>query len=144
MCRDPEIRYSGTGEKAMAIARMTVAVNRRYKKEGGPTADFFTCIAFGKSASFAEKYLKQGYKVTIRGSMIQDNYTNKEGHKVTAWNLTVDELDFGESRGNDTDSNPYYATPKNEPGPEAAADKNPESKFMDIPDELGDEGFPFA
>lgn len=135
LCRDPEVRYS-QGANSTSIARMTVAVNRRYKREGEADADFFNCVAFGKNAEFAEKYLKQGNKVIIRGSMKQDDYTNKDGNKVYSWVLNIDEIDFGESKPSGDKAADAQKKPKAEKKPAAAEPKVDENGFMDIPDDL--------
>ena len=81
LTRDPEVRYS-QGASQTAIARFSLAVDRRWKREGEPDADFFNCTVFGRQADFVEKYLRQGTKVVITGRVQNDNYTNKEGQKV--------------------------------------------------------------
>lgn len=132
--RDPEIRYAGSGETTTAIARFSVASNRKYKREGEPDADFFNCVAFGKNATFIEKYIQQGNLVIIRGWMKQDNYTNKDGQKVYQWNLNVDEIDFGQSKkeNSNTDSSASAQKPK-----KAKEEPKTDSEgFMDIPDDL--------
>lgn len=138
LCRDPEVRYTGTGDKTTSIARFTVAVNRLFKREGKADADFFNCVCFGKNASFAEKYLTQGAKVVIRGRMEQDDYTNKDGQKVYTWNLNVDEIDFGESKRTESAPNDKPAKSKKA----KAQVEEDENGFMNIPDEL-DEDMPF-
>lgn len=91
---DPETR-TGTGT---TITRYTLAVDRRFKRDGEPEADFFNCTAFGKSAEFADKYFKKGIKIVVVGRMEQDNYTNKDGNKVYAWKVIVEEQEFAESK----------------------------------------------
>ena len=81
LTRDPEIRYS-QGNDQMAIARYTLAVDRRFNRNGDQTADFINCVAFGRSAEFAEKYLKQGTKIVATGRIQTGSYTNKDGNKV--------------------------------------------------------------
>lgn len=100
LTRDPEVRYT-TGEKPTAIARYTLAVDRRFKKEGQQNADFITCVAFGRDGEFAEKYLKQGTKVCISGRIQTGSYTNRDGHKVYTTDIVVEEYDFAESKKND-------------------------------------------
>ena len=78
LTRDPEVRYS-QGENTMAIARYTIAVNRRFKREGDPEADFIRCVVFGRAAEFAEKYFRQGLRIAISGRIQTGSYTNKEG-----------------------------------------------------------------
>ena len=80
LTRDPEVRYS-QGEKAMAIARYTLAVNRRFKRDGEPDADFIPCVAFGKAGEFAEKYFKQGMRIVISGRIQTGSYTANDGSK---------------------------------------------------------------
>ena len=98
LTRDPEVRYSQT-DSNMAIARFSLAVDRRYKKQGDTvTADFFNCTAFGKQAEFVEKYLKQGTKIVVTGRIQNDNYTNKDGQKVYSVQVMVEEIEFAESK----------------------------------------------
>lgn len=126
---DPEVRYS-TGDNATAIARFRVAVNRR--KKAGETqqeADFIPCVAFGKTAEFAEKYLKKGTKVNIEGRLTSGSYTNKDGVKVYTLEVTVEDMEFAESKGSNSDSSDQ---------PQAAGGGG----FMNIPDGI-DEQFPF-
>lgn len=101
LTRDPEVRYSQT-DSNMAIAKFSLAVDRRYKKQGDTvTADFFNCTAFGKQGEFVEKYLKKGIKVVVTGRIQNDNYTNKDGQKVYSVQIMVEELEFTESKSND-------------------------------------------
>lgn len=94
LTRDPEVRYVNDNK----IGRYTLAVDRRFKREGEPDADFFNCTVFGKSAEFAENYFKQGTKLIIVGRIESDNYTNKDGEKVYGWRVVVDEQEFAESK----------------------------------------------
>lgn len=109
LTRDPDIRYS-QGADSMAVARFTLAVDRRMgRKEGAEqqTADFISCVAFGKTAEFAEKYLKQGTKVAAVGRIQSGSYTNKDGQKIYTTDVILDEIEFAESKGaheNETDS----------------------------------------
>lgn len=133
LTRDPEVRYS-QGDSQMTIARFSLAVDRRFKKQGDTvTADFFNCTAFGKQGEFVEKYLKQGIKILLTGHIQNDNYTNKEGQKVYAIQIIVEELEFAESKssqGSNDNSQPNQG--------EADADG-----FMNIPDSI-DSTLPFA
>lgn len=96
LTRDPEVRYAeGSGA---AVARYSLAVNRSYKREGEPEADFFNCVVFGSGAEFADKYLKQATKIVIRGRVENDNYTNKNGEKVYGTRIVVEQQDFAESK----------------------------------------------
>ena len=97
--REPEVRYS-QGENATAIARYTLAVDRRFKKEGEQTADFIGCVAFGNQAQFAEKYLRQGTKIAISGRIQTGSYTNRDGQKVYTTDIVIEEQEFAESKGN--------------------------------------------
>lgn len=96
LTRPPELRYGQNNQNA--IARFSLAVDRRWKREGEPEADFFNCTVFGKQAEFAEKYLTQGTKVVITGHIQNDNYTNKEGQKVYSVQIIVEEIEFAESK----------------------------------------------
>ena len=97
LTRDPEVRYS-QGQNAMAIARYTIAVDRRFAKNEQQSADFISCVCFGKSAEFAEKWLKQGIKICITGRIQTGSYTNKEGAKVYTTEVVVEEQEFAESK----------------------------------------------
>ena len=82
LTRDPEVRYSTSGDNQLAIARYTLAVDRRFKRDGDQSADFIRCVAFGRSGEFAEKYLHKGIKIAVCGRIQTGSYTNKEGQKV--------------------------------------------------------------
>lgn len=99
LTKDPEVRYT-QGDNSMAIASFSVAVNRKFKRENEPEADFFNCTAFGRQAQFVEKYLKKGTKILLSGRVQNDNYTNKEGQKVYSVSIIVEEIEFAESKGN--------------------------------------------
>lgn len=99
LTKDPDIRYS-QGDNPTAIARYTLAVDRRGKKvEGQPSADFINCVAFGKNAEFAEKYLHKGIKIAVTGRIQTGSYTNKDGQKVYTTEIVVDSSEFVESKG---------------------------------------------
>ena len=138
LTRDPEIRYS-QGENAMAIARYTLAVDRRFKRDGEQSADFINCLAFGKSAEFAEKYLHQGTKILVEGRIQTGSYTNKDGQKVYTTEVVVEESEFAESKANSSapSNNSYQASP----APSPSADIG--DGFMNIPDGI-DEELPFS
>lgn len=130
LTRDPEVRYS-QGASQTAIARFSLAVDRRWKREGEPDADFFNCTVFGKQADFVEKYLRQGTKVVITGRVQNDNYTNKEGQKVYSVQIIVEEIEFAESKNAATSNvggSSYQADSR--PSPSQAAGDG----FMSIPD----------
>ena len=99
LTKDPEIRYT-TGENATAVVRYTLAVDRRFKREGDASADFIPCVAFGKAAEFAEKYFKKGTKITVTGRIRTGSYTNKEGVKIYTTDVAVEEQEFAESKNN--------------------------------------------
>lgn len=100
LTRDPDIRYSGSGEGSMCVARFTLAVDRRRTAQDGQReADFISCTAFGKQAEFAEKYLHQGTKITLSGRIQTGSYTNREGQKVYTTDVVIEEMEFAESKG---------------------------------------------
>lgn len=132
LTRDPEVRYS-QGANATAVGRYTIAVDRRFKREGEPDADFFNCTTFGKSAEFAEKYLRQGTKILVTGRIESDNYTNKDGQKVYGFRVLVEEQEFAESKNASAGSNA---------GGSASAPTTSADGFMNIPDGV-DEELPF-
>lgn len=125
LTRDPEVRYS-QGEKPMAIARYSLAVNRRFKREGEADADFINCVAFGSQGEFAEKYLKKGMKIAVSGRIQTGSYTNKDGNKVYTTDIVVEEHDFCESKSSENNESAQ---------PNAA----PSDDFMNIPDGLEEE-----
>lgn len=130
LTRDPEIRYS-QGESATCVARFTLAVDRRFKKQGDDqTADFINCVAFGRTAEFAEKYLHQGTKVVGCGRIQTGSYTNKDGQRVYTTDVVLEEVEFAESK-NASSQNAGGFTPTNRPEPSQAVDG-----FMNIPDGL--------
>lgn len=130
LTRDPDVRYS-QGENTSTIARFTLAVDRRYKKEGDTqTADFITCVAFGKTGEFIEKYGKQGTKFVVEGRIQTGSYTNKDGNKVYTTDVVVETVEFAESKASGQSEN------RQQP--------EPEDGFMSIPDGIDDEGLPFA
>lgn len=97
LVRDPEIRYS-SGEKAIAIGRYTLAVDRKFHRDGEPTADFIGCLCFGKHAEVAEKYFRQGLKIVVTGRIQTRSYTNRDGQKVYTTEVVVEEQEFAESK----------------------------------------------
>ena len=128
LTRDPDIRYSQSDGKA--IARYTLAIDRRGKDQ---QADFISCVAFGKSAEFAEKYLKRGTKIAITGHIITGNYTDRDGRKVYTTDIAVDEHEFVESKKQE---------PANDNGSFQDMDTMNEG-FMAIPDNVDEAGLPF-
>lgn len=97
LTRDIEVRYS-TGERPTAIARYTLAVQRRFNREGEQDADFVSCVAFGKAAEFAEKYFRQGTKIVIAGRIQTGSYINRDGRKIHTTDVVVEEQEFAESK----------------------------------------------
>ena len=138
LTRDPEVRYS-QGEGQMAIARFSLAVDRRFKRQGDTvTADFFNCTAFGKQGEFVEKYLKQGTKIVVTGRIQNDNYTNKEGQKVYSVQIIVEEIEFAESKNAAGGGSSF----QNAPAGGNQEPMMPEDGFMNIPDGI-DNTLPF-
>lgn len=137
LTRDPDVRHSGE-DNSMAIARYTLAVDRRFRRDGNDQgADFIGCVAFGRSAEFAEKYLRQGTKMVITGRIQTGSYTNKDGQKVYTTDVVVEEQEFAESKKASDET--QTTTPvqshnrQEQPGPDG---------FMNIPDGI-DEELPF-
>jgi len=137
LTRDPEVRYS-QGENALAIARYSLAVDRRFKRDGEQTADFINCVVFGKSAEFTEKYFRQGMKVTISGRIQTGSYTNKDGVKVYTTEVVVEEQEFAESKAA-SGANTGFQPSSPSPAPAGGASDG----FMNIPDGI-DEELPFS
>ena len=136
LTRDPEIRFA-QGENALAIARFTLAVDRRFKRDGNDqTADFISCVAFGKTAEFCERYAHQGTKLVVEGRIQTGSYTNKDGNKVYTTEVVVENTEFAESK-NSSGEGGFTQTARPEPI-SAAGDG-----FMNIPDGVDDEGLPF-
>lgn len=138
LTRDPDVRYT-TGENPLAIARYTLAVDRRFHKDGEATADFISCVVFGRAAEFAEKYFRQGLKITISGRIQTGSYTNREGQKVYTTEIVVEEQEFAESKSSGDNGAAYYPTKQTpSPAPADGADG-----FMNIPDGIEEE-LPFS
>ena len=129
LTKDPDIRYS-QGEKSTAIARFTLAVDRKFKQDGQPTADFINCLAFGKRAEFVEKYCRKGTKLVVEGSWQTGNYTNKDGNKAYTNDCLVESCEFAESKSSEQNNN---SSNQNNMGGDG---------FMNIPDGI-DEELPF-
>ena len=133
LTRDPEVRYS-QGENALAVARYTLAVDRRFKRDGEQSADFINCVVFGKSAEFTERYFRQGMRVVVSGRIQTGSYTNRDGVKVYTTDVVVEEQEFAESKNASTQS--YQTSPAAAPRVDAG------DGFMNIPDGI-DEELPF-
>lgn len=139
LTRDPDVRVS-TGERQMSIARYTLAVDRRRRSDNGgeQTADFISCVAFDRSAEFAEKYLHQGTKVVVTGRIQTGSYTNKDGQKVYTTDVVVEDQEFAESKAASANNGGFASGDR--PMPAAAA---PADGFMNLPMGVEDEGLPF-
>lgn len=111
LTRDPEVRYS-TGDNPLAIAKYTLAVDRRFKRDGEPTADFINCNVFGKGAEFAEKYLRKGIKIAVTGRIQTGSYTNQDGQKVYTTDVVVDSQEFAESKSADSEADTPATAPE--------------------------------
>ena len=145
LTRDPEVRYSA-GDNSTAVARYTLAVDRRFRRDGndGQSADFIGCVAFGRSAEFAEKYLRQGTKVVVTGRIQTGSYTNRDGQKVYTTEVIIEDQEFADSKnGSGGSAGAYqgggYQQPASRPAPSSAIGDG----FMNIPDGVEDEGLPF-
>lgn len=126
LTRDPDIRYS-QGEQSMTIARFSLAVDRRFKRDGdNQSTDFISCVAFGKTAEFIEKYVFKGTKIAVEGRIQTGSYTNNDGNKVYTTDVVVEQVEFA---GSKTDSK--------------SAAKESNDDFMNVADGLDDEGLPF-
>ena len=135
LTRDPEVRYT-QGKNANAIARFSVAVNRRFKNnEGNYDADFINCVAFSKSAEFIEKYFKKGMAIGISGRIQTGNYTNKDGVKVFTTDVVVEEAEFVESKNSGGESARSNVSVNN--------NTNSVDGFVNIPDDVEDSELPF-
>ena len=135
LTRDPEVRYT-QGDNQMAIARYTLAVDRRFNRNGDEnTADFINCVVCGKSAEFTERYCRQGMRVTVCGRIQTGSYTNRDGVKVYTTEVVVEEQEFAESK-NASGAQSY----QNAPAPAPSVDAG--DGFMNIPDGI-DEELPF-
>lgn len=126
LTRDPDVRYS-TGDN-LAIARYTLAVDRRFRRDGEAAADFINCVNFGRAAEFAEKYLRQGTKIAVSGRIQTGNYTNRDGHKVYTTEIVVEEQEFAEGK------NAGSGSSHSQPAPETDPDG-----FMNIPEGIEEE-----
>ena len=139
LTRDPEVRYS-QGDNAMAIARYTLAVDRRFSRNNGDdqqSADFICCVAFGRAGEFAEKYFRKGTKIAVTGRIQTGSYTNRDGVKVYTTDVVVEEQEFAESKNSSGNDGGFAGNANRTPEPMGAGDG-----FMNIPDGI-DEELPF-
>lgn len=132
LTRDPEVRYT-QGDNASAVARFSLAVDRRFKKDGEQTADFISCVAFGKTGEFIEKYGHKGTKFVVEGRIQTGSYTNKDGQKVYTTDVVVEQVEFAESKASADGNTANNTSNSNTPT---------DTSFMDIPDGI-DEELPF-
>ena len=132
LTRDPEIRYGGANNTA--VARYSLAVDRRFKQDGQPEADFFNIVSFGKAGEFVEKYLRKGTKIVIEGELHNNNYENKDGQMVYGMNIVTRNIEFAESKSSQDGVGGNMGTP--------APNTNAGDGFMNIPDGI-DEELPF-
>lgn len=123
LTKEPVVRYS-QGENTLAVAKYTLAVDRRFKKENEQSADFIQCVAFGKAGEFAEKYFKKGTKISVAGRIQTGSYTNNEGQKVYTTEVIVEEQEFAESKASSEQAPPI---------------NNATDDFVSIPDGVSDE-----
>jgi len=133
LTRDPEVRYT-QGDNTSAVARFSLAVDRRFKKDGEQTADFINCVAFGKTGEFIEKYGRKGTKFVVEGRIQTGSYTNKDGQKVYTTDVVVEQVEFAESKA---------SADGNATGNTYNPDSSTDTGFMNIPDGVEDEGLPF-
>ena len=131
LTRDPEVRYGGSNNTA--IAALSIAVDRKFKKEGQPTADFFNCSAFGKTAEFVEKYLTKGTKIIIEGELRNDHYKDKNGNSQYAEKILINSIEFAESKSASKSNSQQEATQQ--------PDSQPDD-FVDVPNSV-EEFLPF-
>lgn len=139
LTREPDVRYSQNADGSMAVARYTLAVDRRRGRnsDNEQSADFISCVAFGRSGEFAEKYLHQGTKIVVTGRIQTGSYTNKDGQRVYTTDVVVEEQEFAESKSSAANNGVAYTPSRPEP---SAADGD---GFMSIPDGDESEGLPF-
>ena len=157
LTRDPDVRYSGSGDASTCIAKFTLAVDRRRTSQNGEReADFISCVAFGKQAEFCEKYLNQGKKVVLSGRIQTGSYVNKDNQKVYTTDVVAEDIEFAESKANEQgggnyqggysrggQQNQYQAAAPAQNFSRPADDSVVGQGFLNIPDGVEDEGLPF-
>ena len=137
LTRDAEVRYS-QGDASTAVARFSLAVDRRFKRDGDDqTADFINCVAFGRTGEFMERFGRKGTKFLVEGRIQTGSYTNKDGQRVYTTDVVVEQVEFAESKATASTNNGGYV-PADRPSPSGAAGDG----FMNIPDGI-DEELPF-
>ena len=141
---EPKVTYTQS-ETPLCIARFTLAVNRKYKREGQPDADFISCVAMGKTGESIEKFLHKGTKIEVRGRIQTGNYINRDGNKVYTTDVMVDEWEFAESKAASQQNAPQSApTSAPQSVPTSAPTSAPQDDFMNIPDGLDGDQLPFS
>ena len=147
LTRDPIVRYS-SGENPQAVARYTLAVDRRFRRQNDDqTADFISCVAFGRQGEFAEKYLHQGTKIVVSGRLQTGSYTKNDGTRVYTTDVVIEEQDFAESKSVSSENAASYQPPQGAPAPAPAqasggsgsAPAADPDGFMNIPDGIAEE-----
>lgn len=133
---DPKVTYTQS-ETPLCIAKFTLAINRKFKRDGQPDADFISCVAMGKTGESAEKYFHKGTKIEVRGHIQTGSYTNRDGNKVYTTDVMIDEWEFAESKAASQQN-----TPQSAPAPAAAPQSSADQDFMSVPDTI-DEELPF-
>ena len=145
LTRDPDVRYS-QGESSSSVARYTIAVDRAVRRDAASdqqTADFIGCVAFGRNAEFAEKYLKKGTKILVEGRIQTGSYTNKDGQRVYTTDVVVERTEFAESRSSSEASSASFGGGQSYGNSNPAPAADPGADFMNIPDGI-EEQLPFA
>lgn len=137
LTKDPDVRYT-SGATQMSVAKFTLAVDRKFKKDGEESADFINCVSFGKTAEFAEKYFRKGTKIIVSGRIQTGSYTNKDGKRVYTTDVVVEEQEFAESKNQNGGTNQNQNTQTTPP----PMPTNPDG-WMNIPDGI-DETLPFV
>ena len=151
LTRDPDVRYS-QGANQTAVARYSLAVDRRFRRDGDPEADFINCVAFGRQAEFAERFLRKGMKMVVEGRIQTGSYTNRDGVKVYTTDIIIDNQEFAESKAaNDRVRSeagsgqnyapapgPDYGAPASQAAPQQSSGV-PDDGFMNIPDAIDDD-----
>ncbi len=140
LAREPEVRYS-QGTEPLAIARYTLAVNRRFKRQGEPEADFINCVAFGKTGEFAEKYFKKGQMVSVVGRLQVRNWDDNEGKKRWTTEVIVEEQHFAESKKDSGEGKPAQSKPAAQTGKQMGLAE--QEGFYPIDESVEDDDLPF-
>lgn len=146
LTRDPDVRYQGAEDQS-CVVRFSLAVDRKFKKEGEKDADFFNCVAFGKLGVFVERYIHQGTKILLTGRIQNDNYTNRQGERVYSVGIIAEEIEFAESRsasqGNGSAQQPAGEARETENN-QRAGQYTDSQGFMNIPDGVNEDDLPFC